>query len=43
MKDFMDNIADFLKGYDRLEDDYFIDNKQINKKLMERYKLKPKI
>lgn len=34
MINFINNIADFFKGYDRLEDDYFIDNSKINKKLM---------
>ena len=39
----MNNIADFFKGYDRLEDDFYIENKDINRKLMERYELKPSI
>ena len=41
MKVFLKNIADFFKGYDRREDDYYIDNIDINRSLMKKYQLKP--
>ena len=41
MKNFLRHIADLFKGYDRREDDYYIDNIDINRSLMYRYHIKP--